>query len=172
VRSGSERETYAALQAQWNKLFPEIPFQGSYQGDVWGSYFEKIKNHGRFWQAIAFITIMLAGLGLYGLVTLNVTGRTKEFSIRKVLGAQTKSIATGILRQYALLFAVSLLIGVPVSYSLIKFLFDIAYEYHIPMNYFSTVLAAGLLIFVLLFVVFTQVNKVAKASPVDGLKVE
>jgi putative ABC transport system permease protein len=172
VRSGSERETYAALQAQWNKLFPEIPFQGSYQEDVWGNFFVRIKNHGRFWQAIALITILIAGLGLYGLVTLNVTGRTKEFSIRKVLGAQTNHIATGILRQYIILFAVSLLIGVPVSYSLVKFLFDIAYDYHVPMNYLSITLAVSMLIFVLLFVVFTQVSKVAKASPVNGLKVE
>jgi putative ABC transport system permease protein len=171
VRSGSERETYSALQGQWNKLFPEIPFQGSYQEDVWGGYFEKIKGHGRFWQVIAFITILLAGLGLYGLVTLNVTGRTKEFSIRKVLGAQINNIATGILRQYAILFVVSLLIGVPVSYSLVKFLFNTAYEYHVPMNYLSITLAVSTLIFVLVFVVITQVNKIAKESPVNGLKV-
>ncbi len=59
VRNGSERETYATLQTQWNKLFPEIPFQGSYQEDVWGGFFEKIKNHGRFFQAVALITILL-----------------------------------------------------------------------------------------------------------------
>jgi ABC-type antimicrobial peptide transport system permease subunit len=105
-------------------------------------------------------------------VTLNITGRTKEFSIRKVLGAQTSHIATGILRQYFILFAGSFLIGVPVSYSLVKFLFDIAYDYHVPMNYLSITLAVSMLIFVLLFVVLTQVNKVAKASPVNGLKVE
>jgi hypothetical protein len=172
VRKGSERETYAALQAQWNKLFPEIPFQGSYQEDVWGDFFVKIQIHERFWQAIALITILIAGLGLYGLVTLNVTGRTKEFSIRKVLGAQANHIGKGILQQYAILFAVSLFIGIPVSYSLVKYLFDIAYEYHAPMNYLSISVAVSMLIFVLLFVVFTQVGKVAKASPVNGLKVE
>jgi putative ABC transport system permease protein len=172
VRSGSERETYAALQAQWNKLFPEIPFQGSYQEDVWGNFFEKIKNHGHFFQAVSLVTILLAGLGLYGLVTLNVTGRTKEFSIRKALGAQTKSLATGIIRQYAMLFTVSLVIGIPISYFSVKYLFDIAYEYHLPMNFLSIALAMSMLIFVLLFVVFTQVRKVAKASPVKGLKVE
>ena len=172
VRSGSEPEAYAALQTHWNKLFPEIPFQGSYQEDIWGNFFVRIQNHGRFWQAIALITILIAGLGLYGLVTLNITGRTKEFSIRKVLGAQTSHIATGILWQYFILFAGSFLIGVPVSYSLVKFLFDIAYDYHVPMNYLSITLAVSMLIFVLLFVVLTQVNKVAKASPVNGLKVE
>jgi putative ABC transport system permease protein len=172
VRSGSETEAYAALQTNWSKLFPEIPFQGSYQGDIWGNFFVRIQNHGRFWQAIAFITILIAGLGLYGLVTLNVTGRTKEFSIRKVLGAQANHIGKGILKQYAILFAVSLFIGIPISYSLVKYLFDIAYEYHVPMNFLSVSVAVSILIFVLLFVVFTQVSKVSKASPVNGLKVE
>ncbi len=172
THSGAKTKAYLALQAEWNKLFPEIPFQGSYQEDVWGNFFERIQTHEKFWQAIAIITILLAGLGLYGLVTVNVTGRTKEFSIRKVLGAQINHIATGILRQYTGLFAVSLLIGIPISYSLVKFLFDIAYEYHVPMNYLSISMAVSMLIFVLLLVVFAQVRKVAKASPVNGLKVE
>lgn len=172
VNSGSERETYAAIQAQWIKLFPEIPFQGGYQQDVWGNFFENIRSHGKFWQGIAFITILLAGLGLYGLVNLNVTGRTKEFSIRKVLGAQTESLAVGILKQYAGLFITSLVIAMPASYYLVASLFDFAYEYHVPMNFISVTIAVCLLIFTLLSVVSTQVNKVANASPVNGLKVE
>jgi putative ABC transport system permease protein len=172
VRDGSEQESLASLQEQWGKLFPEIPFQGGYQEDVWGSFFNRIRNHGRFWQVIAMIATLLVGLGLYGLVTLNVTGRTKEFSIRKVLGAPTRTIATGILRQYTLLFVISLFLGAPISFLLVKALFDVAYDYHVPMNFGSVLLAIGLLVFVLLMVVLTQVTKVAKDSPVSGLKTE
>jgi putative ABC transport system permease protein len=71
-----------------------------------------------------------------------------------------------------MLFTVSLLVGIPISYYSVKYLFDIAYEYHLPMNFLSIALAMSMLIFVLLLVVFTQVRKVAKASPVNGLKVE
>lgn len=172
VMAGSEEETYEALQEQWSELFPETPFNGGHQEDVFGNYFEQIGNHAKFMKAVAFIAVMLAALGLYGLVTLNVTGRVREFSIRKVLGAQLKNIAANITKQYVLLFAISLAIGGPISYFLMGALMDEVYEYHIPMTVLSVMVAVVLLIFVLLATVSTQVRKVSKANPVIGLKVE
>lgn len=172
VMAGTEEETFASLQENWAELFPETPFNGEHQEDVFGSYFEQIGNHAKFMKAVAFIAVMLAALGLYGLVTLNVTGRVREFSIRKVLGAELKNIAANITKQYVLLFAISLTIGGPISYFLMGALMDQVYEYHIPMTVLSVMVAVVLLIFVLLATVSTQVRKVSKANPVIGLKVE
>ncbi|MBA4058045.1 MAG: hypothetical protein C0490_25230, partial [Marivirga sp.] len=100
VREGSEKETFKKLQAQWAKLFPETPFQGGYQEDVWGNYFTEISIHATVWKVVALIAILLASLGLYGLLSLNVAGRVREFSIRKVLGAGVKNIIAILTRQY------------------------------------------------------------------------
>ena len=172
VMAGTEEQTYEDLQEKWAELFPDTPFNGGHQEDVFGNYFEDIGNHAKFMKAVAFIAVMLAALGLYGLVTLNVTGRVREFSIRKVLGAQLKNIASNITKQYILLFAISLTIGGPISYFLMGALMDEVYEYHIPMTVSGVMIAVVLLIFVLLATVSTQVQKVAKANPVSGLKVE
>ena len=172
VNKGSEIQTYKVLQAQWAKLYPEIPFQGSLQEDVWGNYFNQINTHGKFWRGIALIAVMLASLGLYGLMTLNVTGRAKEFSIRKVLGANTKNLASNITRQYWILFSGALVIGAPISFILLRFVMDYAYEYHMPINYSGTAIAVILLVVVLLATISMQIRKVSKANPVDGLKVE
>ncbi len=172
VMAGKEEETYTALQDKWAELFPEDPFNGGYQEDVFGFYFEDIGGHAKFMKAVAFIAVMLAALGLYGLVTLNVTGRVREFSIRKVLGAQIKNLAGNITKQYVLLFAIALTLGAPISYFLMEALMDTVYEYHIPMTISGVAIAVILLIFVLLATVSTQVGKVSKANPVDGLKVE
>ncbi|GAB4243663.1 MAG: ABC transporter permease [Ekhidna sp.] len=172
VMPGTEDETFNALKEEWATLFPEEPFNGEHQEDVFGNYFEDIGNHAKFMKAVAFIAVMLAALGLYGLVTLNVTGRVREFSIRKVLGAQLKNIATNITKQYVMLFAISLAIGGPISYFMMEALMDQVYEYHIPMTISGVVIAIVILIFVLLATVSTQVRKVSKANPVIGLKVE
>lgn len=172
VMGGKKEETYQALQDTWAELFPETPFNGGYQEDVFGNYFEEISNHAKFMKAVAFIAVLLAALGLYGLVTLNVTGRVREFSIRKVLGAQVKNIAVNITQQYVLLFAIALAIGAPVSYFLLEALMDTVYEYHIPMTVSGVMIAVVLLIFVLLITCSTQINKVYKSNPVVGLKVE
>jgi putative ABC transport system permease protein len=172
VEPGTEMETVEMLQENWSKLFPEIPFDGGYQEDVWGRYYETIAIHATVWDVIGGIAVLLASLGLYGLVTLNVSGRVREFSIRKVLGAGLKNIASSISGQYIVLFGVALTIGAPVSYILIKGLITTAYKYHMPINYSGTLFAVGILILVLSTTVSTQIRKVLLSKPVDGLKVE
>ena len=123
-------------------------------------------------KTIAFVAVLLASLGLYGLVTLNVSGRVREFSIRKVLGAGLQHLAGSITRQYVVLSMVALTIGAPVSYLLIKALMDMLYPDPMPMGYGGVALSVMILVLVLLAVISTQINKVSKSNLVDGLKVE
>lgn len=172
VREGSEQQVAAALKKNWLQLYPETPFDGGYQEDVWGSYYAQLDKHSKVWKGFAFIAVLLAGLGLYGLVMLNVTGRRKEFSVRKILGAGVASIGRNILSQYIILFAIAFLIGAPLSYLLNKMLFDTIYWYHMPITYTGPMAAVVILILVLLLTVSTQILSVAKANPVEGLKEE
>lgn len=172
VNHGAEQKMYESLKSTWAELFPEMPFTGGYQEDVWGSYYAEIEIHGHVWRVFASVAVLLAGLGLYGLVSLNVSGRVREFSIRKVLGANLKSIAINIFRQYYVLFAVALIIGIPLSYFSIKAVLDFAYTFHMPITLWGVALAAVILVVVLLSTVSTQVFKVFKSNPVDGLKIE
>lgn len=165
-------ETHQALQSVWAEIYPEIPFQGGYQEDVWSNYFDSVDRSEQFNKVIASIAVLLAGLGLYGLVTLNVSGRQKEFSIRKTLGAGIRNIASVILKQYTVLTIVSLMIGAPVSYWFTKAYLDMLFAYPMPIGYSGIVIALVILVVVLLAVVATQIRKVLKLNPVEGLKVE
>jgi len=172
VRSGTEKVTYDKMKTEWAKLFPEIPFQGGHQEDVWSLFFDSVDRSQTFNNILASIAVLLASLGLYGLVTLNVSGRVREFSIRKTMGAGLKNIAAIIVRQYALLTAFALLIGAPVSYIFTKAYLKMLFAYPIPMGYSGVSIAVVILVFILLAVVSTQIRKVSKASPVEGLKME
>jgi ABC-type antimicrobial peptide transport system permease subunit len=172
VRSDSKIETCQSLQAGWSKLFPEIPFHGGFQEDVWGSYFSEIEIHGHVWRVFAGIAMLLACLGLYGLATLNVAGRSKELSIRKVLGATLKNITRDISHPYLILFGAALLIGAPLSYLCNKLILELFYPYHIPVTWWTVSAASIMLVLVLLITVFTQIWKVSKGSPLNGLKSE
>ncbi len=172
VNSGSEDRAYEKLQSEWASLFPEIPFDGGYQEDVWGNFSEDIRDGDRFWRALALVVVSIAGLGLYGLVTLNVSGRSKEFSIRKVLGAELVNIFSNITRQYSLVFFLALAIAAPASYYLVALIFNIFFVYYMPLNYSFFIFSSGILVFVLLAVVGTQLRRLTRSNPVDGLKVE
>lgn len=172
VKEGVVETTHKAVQAVWAEIYPEIPFQGGYQEDVWSNYFDSVDRSEQFNKVIASIAVLLAGLGLYGLVTLNVSGRQKEFSIRKTLGAGIRNIASVILKQYAVLMIISLIIGAPVSYWFTKAYLDMLFAYPMPVGYSGIVIALIILVLILLTVVATQIRKVLKLNPVDGLKVE
>ncbi|MEO9853306.1 MAG: ABC transporter permease [Reichenbachiella sp.] len=173
VRPGSEIETYDALQGHWTHLFPENPFQGGFQRDILNWYFNDIASHAKIMKVIATIAILLAGLGLYGLVTLNASGRVREFSIRKALGAGFKSIVKIITKQYVILFTVALGIGAPISYIMIEAMLGMVYpDDTMPMNFSGVLIAIGSLVFVLFVVVFNQAGRVSNSNPVNGLKVE
>lgn len=172
VRPGAELETFKTLQTKWAVLYPEIPFNGGFQEDVWGGYYVENEIYGHVWRVFATMAVVLASLGLYGLVTLNVSGRSKEFSVRRVLGAGMTNIAGNITQQYLLLFGVAIGLGGPLSYYAAKLILDFAFPVHVPVTVWGVSLGVVILIGILLTTVFTQVGKVVKANPVDGLKVE
>jgi putative ABC transport system permease protein len=172
ARTGADLKVYKALQAGWSELFPEIPFEGGLQQDVWGFYHEEIAIYKLVWRIFAFIAVLLAVLGLYGLVRLNVAGRTKEFSIRKVLGAGLKNIASVVASQYVILVGVALIIGAPVGHLAGAWLVGVVHEYHMPINLWAVTVAVVIMVLLVLLTVSTQIVKVLKYNPVDGLKVE
>jgi putative ABC transport system permease protein len=172
VKSGSEKKTYQVLQNQWSILYPEIPFQGGYQEDVWTSYFHSVGRSEKFNKVLATIAVLLASLGLYGLVSLNVSGRVREFSIRKTLGANHKNITSVIMKQYVWLTVISLAIGAPISYFFAKAYLNMLFAYPMPIHNSGIIISLLILLLVLFAVIFTQVIKVIKSNPVKGLKIE
>ena len=103
---------------------------------------------------------------------LNVEGRTKEFSIKKILGAGLKNITASVVNQYLVLFLVSLLIGAPLGYLLGSWLIGFSNEYHMPITFSGAGIAVAITALVLITTVFTQVWKVMESNPLNGLKVE
>ncbi|MEM6523671.1 MAG: ABC transporter permease [Bacteroidota bacterium] len=172
VTKGTEMESYNFLKAQWSDLFPETPFRGGLQADVWGSYVTDLEWHGEFWRIIAYITVFMAALGLFGMISLNISGRIREFSIKKVLGANVRHIGLNVAENYVWLFLIAILIGSPLSYYLVQFLFDMVYPYHIPSNINSLLLSACILLSSLWCVVSILLVRINQANPIQGLKEE
>ena len=120
----------------------------------------------------ATLAIILSCMGLFGLVSLNVATRMKEFSVRKVLGAGVASIFNGVNRQYIWILGISCVLGLPIAYFLVGNLLDTVYEYHMPMTVVPLVLAAVFLFTVAILTVSSQIYKVVVSNPVDALRQE
>lgn len=67
--------------------------------------------------AFGFLAILLASIGLYGVLSYRISRQSQSIGIRMALGATPSSIARSVLRQCALVLAVGLLAGLPFAYA-------------------------------------------------------
>ena len=172
VEEGKQEEAYRQLKEEWSGLFPEEPFQGEYQSQVWGSYFLNIAEFARFNRGVATVAMLLASLGLYGLIALNISGRVKEFSIRKALGARLKHLTHAVSKQFFWLTAIALVVGSPLSYWAAGAQMDIVFSYRLPMSVWPVLVAMLILVLTMAIVIGALVKRVFVTNPVDGLRTE
>ncbi|MDX1941844.1 MAG: FtsX-like permease family protein [Saprospiraceae bacterium] len=172
VREGKATQTYAYAEQAWKKLFPNDAYRGSFQDETFQDYFEQSRGHGKLMTFAAILTIVLSCMGLFGLVSLNVAARMKEFSIRKVLGAGVPEMIRQVNRQFLLVLIIATMLGIPASYFAIGALLEVAYIYHMPLNMTLVVLGAILLLVTAVLTVSSQIRKVLISNPVNGLRDE
>ncbi len=172
VKKGGINSTEEQAKALWKEHVPDSPYTGFFQDQVFERYFQQLKGHGRIMGFTAVLAIILSCMGLFGLVSINVAARMKEFSIRKVLGAGVYPIFNGINKQYIWLISIACIIGIPISYFMVSMLFTEIYEYHMPLTAAPFVVSTFIIFGIALATVSTQIYKVIMANPVDALRDE
>ena len=172
ISGGSAVETTEYFESIWKEAMPDLPFTGFFQDTVFDRYFNNISGHGKLMVFTATLAIILSCLGLFGLVSLSVAAKKKDFSIRKVLGAGAFDMAKGVNQQYIWILLIATIIGSPVSYFVMGAFLDSVYKYHIPVQYLS-IISGIIAIFVIAFLtVSALVVKVIRDNPVDALRTE
>ncbi len=172
VQPGTALQTADDLQAVWKTVAPGTPYNGFFQDDVFDSFWQGRAKSQQIFSSIAFVALLLTCMGLFGLVSLNITRRMKELSIRKVLGASLWHIVHQISRELILVLLVAMAFAVPASYLLLKALYDAAGGYHVPLGPPPVDVTFVGVVFTALLTVATHVYRAATANPVVALRDE
>lgn len=115
--------------------------------------------------------IFISCLGLLGLALYMAEQRSKEISIRKVLGANISDILLMLNKDFLKLVVISNAIAIPVAYILINNWLQ-KYDYKTAISIWPFVLAILASVFIAVLTVSLQTFKVAKANAIDALKYE
>ncbi len=159
------------LQSLWLELFPNDPFNYSFLDEEFNQKFINEIQFTRVVNAFAVISLIIAGLGLFGLSSFSILQRTKEIGIRKVLGASANRISRMILSEYLVLIAVAYIISVPVLYFVAdSWLANYASRVALDILFFVLPLIVSMIIG-LLSVIF-QTTKATSQNPVKSLRYE
>jgi len=119
----------------------------------------------------ALLALIVACVGIYGLLSYQVTRRTQEIGIRLALGAQREDVLRLVLRQGAILAVLGALIGIAAALAVTRYLQSFLYGVK-PSDPLTMVAVAILLIVVALFASYIPARRAMKTDPMEALRYE
>ncbi len=171
IEPGDITRTMSDLEEIWKEVLPGYPFDYYFVDQELEERYRGQEVVGILLRYFAIITIVVACLGLFGLASFTAEQRTKEFGIRKAMGADGKRLIMLISRQFTLLVLISIILGCPIAWYLLnKWLQDFAYRD--TLHWWIYAMAALLAFILALVSVIYQAVKVARTNPADSLRYE
>lgn len=164
-------ETLAGVEAIFRKYNPAYPFEYRFADVEFDKKFATFTMIGRLSNAFTLLTLLITALGIFGLASFATEQRSKEISLRKVLGASVSSLVLLITRDFSRLVLIAFCIAAPLGwYFMNQFLQRYAYRVDISVWVLA---AAGLSALALtLAIVSAQALKSAVSNPVEALRSE
>jgi putative ABC transport system permease protein len=159
------------VENTFRKFDASSPFEYHFLDQNFAAQHKAEEKQGQVLLGFTLLTIGIACLGLFGLITFTVGKRVKEIGIRKVLGASVGSMVSLLTESLLKVVFVSLLIAIPISWLVMNtWLEDFAYRIHLEWWMFA--LAGIISLIIALATLSIQAIKAAIANPVKSLRSE
>lgn len=147
------------------------PFLYSFMDEDFNNIYQSEQRTAKLFISFAFFTILIACLGLFGLITYAAEQRTKEIGIRKVLGASVANVTAMLSFDFIKLVLISTLVASPIAWFAMQQWLQ-GFAYRINISAWTFVLAAIAALVIALSTVSFQAIKAALANPVKSLRSE
>ena len=159
------------IKNKWQTMASGQPFDYSFMDEQFNNLYTSEQKTGQIFITFALLAIVIACLGLFGLVTYAAEQRTKEIGIRKVLGANVANIVAMISKDFLKLVFIAFLFAFPLAWwAMNKWLQDFAYR--VSIGWWIFFIAGAVAILIALLTVSFQAIKAAIANPVKSLRTE
>jgi ABC-type antimicrobial peptide transport system permease subunit len=119
----------------------------------------------------AVLALLLASIGLYGLMSYAVTRRTREIGIRVALGAQRESVLWIVLRETLVLALFGIAIGIPSALAATRLIATMLFGLS-PSDLPTITGVSLLLLLVALFAGYLPARRASSIDPMDALRTE
>lgn len=169
---GTVIESKESVVELLDRLDPERDHYVSTQDSVFDSHFEEARGITSIMIFTASLSVLLAAMGLFGLVSLSISSRIKDFGIKKVLGAGMFELSKDVYKRFALIIGLAFILGSTFSILVIGILLDSVYGYHDAVGPIPLILSGLLLMAVAAFTINTQIIQVRRMNPANTLRTE
>ncbi|MCW3116253.1 MAG: hypothetical protein JWM28_335, partial [Chitinophagaceae bacterium] len=159
------------IKTKWTSMTSSQPFSYTFLDEEFNKQYSVDQRMGKIFLLFSILAIVIACLGLFGLVTFAAEQRIKEIGIRKVLGAAVTDILKLLSKDFVKLLLLSICIASPVAWwAMNKWLQDFAYR--ISIGWWMFVAVGAICLLIALVTISFQAIKAAVANPVKSLRME
>ncbi len=170
LKPGDYNESIAQIQALWEKE-ADVSFDYAFLDESYDNLFKEESKLGSIFSIFTFLALLIACLGLLGLAAYTSEQRSKELSVRKVLGATASQIVVLLSKDFSRIVGIALILAFPIAYYAMDYWLE-GYAYRAPLDIKLFVGAALSVLIVAMLAVSYQSVKAALTNPVDSLKNE
>jgi putative ABC transport system permease protein len=171
LKGGNIPDVVRQIEAKWHHMAQGVPFSYTFMDADFNKLYQAEQQTGQVFITFAVFAILIASLGLFGLVTYAAEQRTKEIGIRKVLGANVGGIVALLSRDFVKLVLIASVIAFPIAWwAMNQWLQSFAYRVGISWWIFAIAGLAAVLI--ALLTVSLQTIRAALANPIRSLRSE
>ena len=162
--------TINSIKKTWEKYSDE-DFNLKFLNQSMNDLYKNESNLSKLISIFGLVIIVIAIMGVYGLIVFNARYKSKEIALRKVNGASDREIMLMLNRSVLIQLTIAFIVAVPLAYYIVhRWLQQFAYKTPI---YWWVFMFAGLLVFAItVLTVSWQSRKAATANPVDAIKNE
>ncbi|MEK6783799.1 MAG: ABC transporter permease [Bacteroidota bacterium] len=170
TEEGKEKQTEAFLKTTWKEIAPDDPYTGFFQDEVFYDFHRDNDANTMILSFVSGVALILSCLGLFGLVSYNITRRLKEFSIRKVFGANTGQIFKLMNVDYIWILSISFLLGAPVGFFATNSLIQHIYPDPQSAGPLPFIIAVASMVVTVGVTIGLQMKRVVKENPALTLR--
>ncbi|HDO06184.1 MAG TPA: ABC transporter permease [Bacteroidetes bacterium] len=171
INPAKRQEALAHLQATWNKSNKGYTMYYTFLDKKLDTLYSSDQKMLSLFFYFSLFVIFISALGLFGLSAFLIEQRSKEISIRKVLGGSEKQIVFTLVKEYVMLVLIAGLLISPVVYFFIEKWLN-SFAYHIRLSIWYFVAGIVLVLFIAFFTVLLQALSMVRKRPVEALKYE
>lgn len=164
-------QTIDGLVQTWETFHTGYPFEYQFVDDSFDAMYKSEEKLSTLLIIFTALTIIVACMGLLGLVIYAAEQRTREIGIRKVLGASVDNIVSLLARDFLRLVLIAFLIAAPIGWFVLKSWLE-GFSYRITLSVWIFLLAGGAALLIALLTVSFHSVRAALANPVESLRNE
>lgn len=168
LSDGWTNRSIREIQAKWNELVPDYAFNYRFQDQVLDDQYNNERKMSKILILFSGLTLFVSLIGLLGLTAYNISLRTKEIGVRKVMGASVWDILIMISRYFIKVLLLAFLLAIPVSwYVMQSWLENFVFRIDIPLAAFG--IACISVMIITCTVVSIQSINVAMMNPTKSI---